>query len=165
MKFILNTDAIDGRGFLDPRYTCDADHSSPELRWEGEPESTESFALIMDDPDAPQGVFTHWLVYQIPRTLHHLPAGIPPQELLPNGVRQGVNDFERLGYGSPCPPRGASPHRYVFRLYALNLLPHSPEIQRLSRCTREELWSIIQTHVLSEAKVVALYRESLRKTA
>ena len=95
----MTTDAVDERGFFDPRYTCDFDNSSPELRWVGVPPETKGFVLIAEDPDAPGGTFTHWVVYNIPAHVHHLPAGIPAQETLPNGIRQGVNSFGKLGYG------------------------------------------------------------------
>ena len=139
MPFQLKTDARDPQGFLDPRYTCDA----------GPP-----YALFLEDPDARSGIFTHWLIYQIPKTLHHLPAGIPPQESLPNGIRQGVNDFGKLGYGSPCPPRGDAPHRYIFKLYSLDFVP-----PHIARCTRDELFAVMGTHILAIAELTAFYRE------
>src|SRR5688572_9588399 len=112
----LWTDALDSHGNFDPRYTCDVDNSSPEVRWDDVPMEARSLAMIVEDPDAPKGLFTHWLVYSIPRELLHLPAGIPPQDALPNGIRQGLNSFGKLGYAGPCPPRGDSAHRYIFRL-------------------------------------------------
>src|SRR5690349_20194258 len=123
----LSTDAIDSNGFFDPRYTCDADNSSPELRWDDPPQGTAGFALIADDPDAPGGTFTHWVVYNIPAKVAHLPTGIPPQDTLPNGIRQGTNGQQKLGYAGPCPPPGDAPHRYRFRLYALKALPELPQ--------------------------------------
>jgi Raf kinase inhibitor-like YbhB/YbcL family protein len=128
---------------IDPRYTCDLDNSSPEIRWENPPKDTLSLALVLRDPDASAGNFYHWMVYSIPSSLGHLPAGIPAQELLPNGVRQGLNSQGRLGYYGPCPPQGDPAHRYIFELYALSgfidQLPKKPtpgqllpEISRLS---------------------------------
>ncbi|MFN7684577.1 MAG: YbhB/YbcL family Raf kinase inhibitor-like protein [Oligoflexia bacterium] len=118
--FTLWTDAIDPASReIEARYTCDLDNSSPELRWENPPADTHSFALVLRDPDAPGGDYYHWLVYAIPAELRHLPAGIPAQEILPNGVRQGLNSHGRLGYFGPCPPLGDPAHRYLFELYAL----------------------------------------------
>jgi Raf kinase inhibitor-like YbhB/YbcL family protein len=84
----------------------------------------------MEDPDAPGGTFIHWIVYAIPPTIRHLPAGIPPQELLPNGIKQGLNTAKKLGYFGPCPPVGSSPHRYQLTLYALKH-PLPEDLQRL----------------------------------
>ncbi|MGZ3698349.1 MAG: YbhB/YbcL family Raf kinase inhibitor-like protein [Bdellovibrionota bacterium] len=146
------TDAIDERGFFDSRYTCDADNSSPELRWNHVPEGTAGFALIAEDPDAPSGLFTHWLIYNLGAELRHLPAGIPPQEILPNKIQQGLNSFGKLGYGGPCPPSGHTAHRYVFRLYALRELP--PLVPRM---TREEVLSAITPLVLAQTETMGRY--------
>src|SRR6185437_4406580 len=117
MAFELITDAILDNGSFDPRYTCDIDNSSPELRWRDPPEPVACFALIAEDLDHPQK-FAHWVVFNIPSTVRHLPAGIPPQEELPNGIKQGLNDWGKLGYAGPCPPTHSKPHRYAIRIYA-----------------------------------------------
>lgn len=158
----LTTDAIvqgrNGNGHFDPRYTCDFDNSSPELRWRDIPEGTAGFALVAEDPDAPKGLFTHWVVYNIPANLQHLPAGIPPQETLPNGIRQGLNSFGKLGYGGPCPPHGDQPHRYIFRLYALRALPDLPP-----RASRQQLLDAIQAIVIDTAEVMGRYQRTVQK--
>jgi len=156
----LTTDAIDPAGHFDPRYTCDLDNSSPELRWENAPAETVGFALIVEDPDAPHGLFTHWLVYQIPASIHHLPAGVPAQDTLPNGIKQGINSFGKLGYGGPCPPIGHGVHRYFFRLYALNSLPEIP-----SRVSREQLLAAIAPHVITTAELMGRYRRVVQQKA
>ena len=97
------------------------------------PDRAESFALIVDDPDAPGGVFTHWLLYNLPAASQHLPAGILPEA----GGMQGTNDFGALGYGPPCPPSGRAPHRYHWTLYALDAL---------------------HGHVLDESRIYGSYR-------
>lgn len=131
------------------RHTCDGPDLSPELEWSGEPEGTRSFALIMDDPDAPVGTWNHWLLWDIPAEVHHLPEGFQPGQL---GV-SGRNDFGRLGYGGPCPPRGHGAHRYYFRLYALDLETLSlPEGAR-----RSELEKALRGHVLAEARYMGRY--------
>lgn len=151
--FILRTDAILDSGLIDPRYTCDLDNSSPELRWEGEPEGTESFAVVVEDPDAPGGLFTHWLVYGIPKDIHHLPAGIPAQDSLPNGIRQGLNSYGKLGYAGPCPPLGSAPHRYLFRLFALR---GRPELS--SRIERQALLDAMYGLVLAQTDILGRFR-------
>lgn len=152
------TDAIDQQSFFDPRYTCDFDNSSPELRWRNPPSGTEGFALVAEDPDAPKGLFTHWVIYDIPASISHLPAGIPAQESLPNGIRQGINSFGKLGYGGPCPPLGDAPHRYIFRIYALRLLPEIP-----ARIRRDALLEIITPFIIATAQVTGKYQRILQK--
>jgi hypothetical protein len=154
----LTTDAIHSSGYFDPRYTCDFDNSSPELRWSDVPEGTQSFALIAEDPDAAPGMFAHWVVYQIPAQVHHLPAGIPAQETLPNGIRQGLNGFGKLGYGGPCPPSTDHAHRYYFRLYALRSTPELP-----NRATRDHLLSLIRPSILATAELMGKYQRMLQK--
>lgn len=157
-EFVLTTDALDDQGFFDPRYTCDLDNSSPELRWDSPPNHTASLALITEDLDTPGGPTTHWLVYNIPPTLFHLPAGIPPQESLPNGIRQGINSFGKLGYTGPCPPLRAKPHRYVIRLYAL-----SSTLELPSRATREQLVEKISPKILKVIEIAGRYQRLVQK--
>lgn len=152
------TDAIDDQGHFDPRYTCDIDNSSPELRWSDTPEGTESIAVIAEDLDAQGSPFAHWVVYNIPKTVFHLPTGIPPQDTLPNGIQQGVNGFGKLGYAGPCPPRGSSPHRYVFRVYALRMPVSLP-----SRVTREQLLASIRDFTISSAEVTGRYQRMVER--
>lgn len=103
------------------RYTCDGEDVSPPLAWAEVPPGTRFFALIVDDPDAPAGTFVHWVLYNIPGERRDLPEGVPPQLEVPGIGRQGTNDFrdQRIGYRGPCPPPGP-PHRYFFKLYALD---------------------------------------------
>ncbi|MDR3608743.1 MAG: YbhB/YbcL family Raf kinase inhibitor-like protein [Oligoflexia bacterium] len=155
----LETDSIDNRGFMDARYTCDIDNSSPELRWDEPPEGTRGFALIVDDPDAPRNPpFCHWVVYNIPPDVRHLPAGVPPQESLPNGIRQGVNSAGKLGYFGPCPPPNHGAHRYIFKLYALRELPHLEK-----RPTRNELLAHIEPFIIATSEVMGLYQRQISR--
>lgn len=154
----ISSDAIDERGLFDPRYTCDFDNSSPELRWDGVAAEAVSFVVIAEDPDATGGLFTHWLIYNISGSLRHLPPGIPPQDTLPNGIKQGLNGFGKLGYAGPCPPVGDREHRYVFRLYALKQVP---EIS--SRSERDEVLKTIAPHVLETAEVIGRYRRAAQR--
>jgi Raf kinase inhibitor-like YbhB/YbcL family protein len=154
----ISTDAFGADGKFDPRYTCDIDNSSPELHWESSPQETSSFVLIAEDVDAPSGVFTHWVVYNIPADVHHLPAGIPPQESLPNGIKQGINSFGKLGYSGPCPPLQDQPHRYYFRILALSQTPSIPHRPR-----REDLLALIEPYVIGSAQVMGKYQRSVQK--
>lgn len=154
----ISTDAINEQGVIDPRYTCDFDNSSPELRWTDPPEGTASLALIVEDPDAPQGLFTHWVVFDIPTSIRHLPAGIPAQDALPNGIRQGANSFGKLGYAGPCPPAGDSPHRYFFRIYALKSRLEIPH-----RATRDQLFTAIQPSIIATAEIMGRYRRAIQR--
>jgi Raf kinase inhibitor-like YbhB/YbcL family protein len=165
MAFILSTDAIleksseksgDKTGFFDPRYTCDVDNSSPELRWSDPPEGTVGFALFAEDIDHPDR-FAHWVVFNVPATVRHLPAGIPPQEILPNGIRQGLNSWGKLGYAGPCPPPRSQAHTYVFRLVALSALP---EITH--RPTRDELMSLLAPYIVATAEIRGRYQRMIQ---
>lgn len=161
-QLTVMTDCLDEKGFFDPRYTCDFDNSSPELRWADAPEETESFAVIAEDLDSSQGQgqgpFSHWVVYSIPKEIRHLPAGIPPQETLPNGIRQGINGFGKLGYAGPCPPFRDRAHRYVFRVYALRASPEIP-----FRATREQLMQVIEPYILSSGAIEGRYERLAQK--
>lgn len=100
------------------KFTCKGQDVSPGLAWTGAPPETKSLALIVDDPDAPAGVWVHWVIYDLPADTRELPEGMPKDRELRNGARQGKNDFGKIGYGGPCPPDGPA-HRYFFKLYAL----------------------------------------------
>jgi Raf kinase inhibitor-like YbhB/YbcL family protein len=152
-SFQITTDAIDpSTRIFDVRYTCDSDNSSPEIRWNDPPEGTTSFALVMDDPDAPGGTFIHWVVYDIPLAVRHLPAGIPSQEVLPNGIRQGLNTARKLGYFGPCPPQGDAPHGYRLTLYALN-----QRVEPEPRLTGEQLRDRIRNAVIAQIETMGRY--------
>jgi Raf kinase inhibitor-like YbhB/YbcL family protein len=101
------------------KHTCDEKDHSPPLKWSGVPAEAKSLVLIADDPDAPVGTWVHWVLYDLPTTVSELPENSPKGQYLPSGGKQGLNDFKRLGYGGPCPPTG-NPHRYFFKLYALD---------------------------------------------
>lgn len=157
--FYVSTDAIDPADqTFDRRYTCDSDNSSPEVRWNDPPAGTDEFALIMDDPDSLHGTFIHWVVYRIPGSVRHLPAGIPPQELLPNGIRQGLNAARKLGYFGPCPPPGDLPHRYRLTLYALQ-----GPVDLDSRLDGEQLLDKVLSRTVATAQVTGTYARHARR--
>src|SRR5688572_28956640 len=118
MKII--TDAFRPNGEIPRRYTREGDDRSRPLWWKGLPERTESLALIVEDPDAPRGTFTHWLMWDIPITLDHLTEQVSHAGEMTDGSRQGENDFGEHGYSGPMPPRGSKPHHYHFKLFALD---------------------------------------------
>ena len=134
------------------QYTCDRDDISPPLKWSDAPAGTKSFALICDDPDAPSGTWVHWVVYGLPATTTELKEKVPPSETLPNGAKQGVNDFNKVGYGGPCPP-GDKPHRYFFKIYALDT-----ELSLKPRATRKDLLTAMEGHILGEGSVMGTYQ-------
>ncbi|WP_461831261.1 YbhB/YbcL family Raf kinase inhibitor-like protein [Aquifex sp.] len=135
------------------KYTCEGEDISPPVRWEGAPEGTKSFVLIMDDPDAPLGTFTHWIVYDIPADVNELYENFPKTAEV-KGIKQGINDFGRVGYGGPCPPKGHGYHRYFFRIYALDIssLGLPPE------ATREQVESKIKGHILGSGELMGRYK-------
>lgn len=148
----LSSDAFRNGGEISPVYTCKGQDISPRLTWEGVPNGTKSIALIMDDPDAPGGTFSHWIMYNIPPELKALPAAIPSNQSLSDGSRQGINDFRRTGYSGPCPPSGKS-HRYYFRLYALDTsLPQTGSL------TRDTLLKSIEGHVIGKGELMGFFR-------
>ncbi len=134
------------------RFTCDGKDTPPALRWSGEPSRTKSFALIMDDPDAPGGTWNHWLLWDIPASVHSLPEG----SARISEVTSGTNDFGKRGYGGPCPPRGGGWHRYFFRLFALDTptlgLPEGAKPAAMERALKK--------HVVAEASYVGLYERN-----
>jgi Raf kinase inhibitor-like YbhB/YbcL family protein len=119
VTFALRTNAFGSGEEIPAKYTCSGADVSPALSWSEPPANTQALALIVDDPDAPSGSFTHWVLYNLGPQEKELREGIPKTEQLPGGTLQGRNDFRRVGYGGPCPPPG-KPHRYFFKLYALD---------------------------------------------
>jgi hypothetical protein len=124
---------------------------SPELSWTGVPADTRSLVLIMDDPDAPSGLFTHWMVYGIDPKTNGLPQQVKNSKELQGGARQGVNGFGEIGYGGPQPPSGT--HRYFFHLYALDTNSDMP-----AGLSRQELDGAIEGHLIEEAVLMGRYR-------
>ena len=115
----LTSTAFTNGAPIPARYTCEGKDLSPPLRWSGVPAGAKSLALIADDPDAPVGTWVHWVLYDLPPSLAELSEDVPKTQTIAGGARQGLNDFRRPGYGGPCPPPG-KPHRYFFKLYALD---------------------------------------------
>ncbi len=134
-------------------FTCDGADRSPPLEWSGVPTQAQSLAIIVEDPDAPAGHWTHWLVYDLLPSLTQLPAGISSGEKLPLGGFQGRTDFGSTGYGGPCPPRGE--HRYFFTVYALDVM-----LRLKPGASQQVLSQAMQGHVLAEGVLMGKYERS-----
>jgi Raf kinase inhibitor-like YbhB/YbcL family protein len=156
MSFTLSSSDFVHDGAIPRRFTCQGPDISPELQWSGAPEQTRSFALIVDDPDAPDPaapkmVYVHWLLYNLPASLKVLGQAIE-EDALPHGTLQGLNDWKRTGYGGPCPPIGR--HRYFFKLYALDTV-----LPDLGRPTKAQLEQSMSGHVLAQAVLMGTYEK------
>ncbi len=149
MAFKLFSGAFAEGGAIPKLHTADGADLSPSLEWSGEPQGTKSFALIVEDPDAPVGTWNHWLLWDVPPSAHALAQGLKPGQ---TGV-SGANDFGRPGYGGPSPPKGHGPHRYFFRLYALD----EPTLSLKAGAHRAELNHALSGHVLAEAQYMGRY--------
>jgi len=130
-------------------YTCDGKNISPPLAWSGVPQNAKSLAVICDDPDAPRGTWTHWVLYNLPATVHSLPEGVPTTETLENGAKQGKNSGNETGYSGPCPPSGT--HRYYFNIYALDVKVKLP-----NGATKDQLLQM-DGHFLGQGVLMGVY--------
>ncbi len=151
MAFELQSSAFKAGDSIPQKHTCDGGDRSPALSWSAPPAGTKSFVLVCDDPDAPAGTWVHWLLYGVPDTATSLPEGVLPTLALDDGSRQGMNDFQKPGYGGPCPPRGPA-HRYYFRLHALDIVLTSPPGASKASLTRA-----MAGHVLGKAELMGRY--------
>jgi len=146
----LKSTAFSDGAAIPARYSCDGADVSPPLAWSGAPAGTKSFALIAEDPDAPAGTWTHWIVYDLPPRCTGLPAAIPKGNYVPGGGKQGLTSFRSVGYGGPCPPSGR--HRYFFFLYALDRPTGLP-----AGASKEQLRATMKGHILAEACLMGTY--------
>jgi hypothetical protein len=154
--FNLSSETFKAGGAIPAAYTCQGENISPELHWTGVPETTKTFALLCDDPDAPGRIWVHWVIYNIPiekevfKSTFKLLEDFPKKELTEKGIRQGTNDFGKIGYDGPCPPSGT--HRYYFKLYALDsvltLKPGASKIQLLGA---------MKGHILGETQLMGTF--------
>jgi Raf kinase inhibitor-like YbhB/YbcL family protein len=151
MAFDLTSSAFATGATIPQKHTCDGADVSPPLAWTEPPSGTKAFALVCEDPDAPAGTWVHWVLYDLPATARSLPEGVAPEPSGPDGSRQGRNDFKKIGYGGPCPPPGP-PHRYFFRLYALDA-PTGLE----PGATRAELAKAVAPHTRGTAELMSRY--------
>jgi Raf kinase inhibitor-like YbhB/YbcL family protein len=149
-NFKIKSSAFSDGGKIPQKYTSDGENISPPLSWTSTPAGTKTFAIICEDPDAPGGNFTHWVVFNIPKNVNQLAEGITNQRTLDNGAKQGINDFNRIGYSGPAPPSGT--HRYVFKIYALDT-----ELNLGVGATKDQLTSAMQGHIIGEAQITGKY--------
>ena len=148
MAFQLFSTAFADGGWIPALHSCDGADLSPALEWSGEPGGTHSFALIVDDPYAPAGAWNHWLLWDVPAKTHNLPQGFKPGIA---GV-SGRNDFGRSGYGGPCPPKGHGPHRYFFKLYALDT-----KLNLKAGTNKKAVETAMQGHILARGEYMGRY--------
>lgn len=133
------------------KYTCEGEDISPPIAWGEPPDGTRSLAIIVDDPDAPGGVFTHWIIFNLPADTRQLPAAVPTQSRLDSGARQGKTDFGQVGYGGPCPPPG-KPHRYQFTVYALDRT-----LDLAAGASRSQVFGAMEGNILSRGCLTGIY--------
>jgi Raf kinase inhibitor-like YbhB/YbcL family protein len=157
MTLVITSPAFSPNEEIPAKYTCDGEDLSPALEWSGLPEGTKSIALIVDDPDAPDPAapkvtWVHWVLYNIPPSATGLPEAVKSQDL-PKGTKEGLNDWQRTGYGGPCPPIGR--HRYFHKLYALDTV-----LPDLGKPTKKHLEKAIQAHILAKAEMVGTYQRN-----
>ena len=152
MALTVSSSAFQEGDKIPAKYTCEGQDVSPSLAWSEPPAGTRSLVLIVDDPDAPGGVFTHWLLFNIPPDSRELPEAVPTQAELASGALQGKTDFGRTGYGGPCPPPG-HPHRYQFTLYALD---QPLDLER--GASKKQLLSAMEGHILTQGQLTGIYQ-------
>jgi len=156
MALKIASDAFGDGKPIPARYTCEGEDVSPALYWTGVPEGTKSLVLVVDDPDAPDPAapkmtWVHWILYNLPTSSEGLEEGVKGKDL-PRGIREGMNDWKRTGYGGPCPPIGR--HRYFFKLYALDAV--LPDLGQAGKSALEEA---MKQHVLEKAELVGTYQK------
>ncbi len=152
MSIQLTSSAFAEGQAIPQKYTCQGDDVSPPLQWSNVPQGAKSLALVCDDPDAPAGTWVHWVVFNIPATVTELSEAVPATETLANGAQQGRNDFNRIGYGGPCPPPGNA-HRYFFKLYALD-----SELSLSSGAKKADVERAMQGHILAQGQLIGTYK-------
>lgn len=159
MSLTLTSKAFSNQSSIPAQYTCEGKNISPPLSWSGVPGDTRSLALIVDDPDAPdpaapKTIWTHWVLYNLPASDGTLREGTKAADL-PQGTRDGTNDWKRTGYGGPCPPIGR--HRYYFRLFALDLV-----LPDLGQPSRAKLLASMEGHVVVSCELMGTYQKERR---
>ncbi len=153
MEIKLTSTAFKEGEFIPSKYSCEGANISPQLHWVDTTDDVKSFALIMEDPDAPGGIFVHWVIYNIPGNLRELHEDVTPSRNISDKILLGTNSFGRIGYGGPCPPPG-KPHRYFIKIYALNTVLHHIG----SGATKAQLLKSMEGHIISEGQLMGKYK-------
>ena len=148
MNLALESPAFIHNALMPKQYTCNGQNISPALKWSGAPTGTQSYVLIVDDPDAPMGTWVHWLLFNIPATLTHLDEATKT----PVGAISGKNSWNQEGYGGPCPPSGT--HRYFFKLYALD-----SKLTINSNVNKQDILNAMQNHIMDTSELIGLYKQ------
>jgi len=151
MSMQLKSTAFQDGQAIPRQYTADGENRSPPLEWTAPPTGTQSLALICEDPDAPRGIWVHWVLFNLPQNARKLDEGMASDGKLPPGAVQGTNDFRKIGYGGPAPPPG-KPHRYFFKLYALDARLNLP-----TGTNRSQLLDAMRGHILAETQLMGKY--------
>ena len=152
-KLEVRSSAFGNGESIPPDFTCDGADMSPPVAWSGVPTEAQSLAVIVEDPDAPAGNWTHWLIYDLSPKFTQLPAGIQAGAIIPDGGFQGRTSFGKAGYGGPCPPGGT--HRYFFKVFAVDRILHlAPGV------TKNELLAAMKGHILAEGTLMGTYARS-----
>ena len=150
-EIIITSNSFNSEAMIPSEYSCDGTDISPHLSWTGAPEETKSFALICDDPDAPIGIWVHWVLFNIPGTTTEIPENFLIKSGDINGAQGGVNDYRKLDYGGPCPPSGT--HRYFFKIYALDA-----KIKADEGITKKELLNKMNGHIIGQGELMGRYK-------
>ena len=152
MTLSISSPAFQDGEKIPAKYTCQGQDISPPLKWNRVPNETQSLALIVDDPDAPSGVFTHWVIFNLPPDSRELPEAVPAASQLPSSALQGKNDFGKIGYGGPCPPPGY-PHRYRLTLYALDR-----QLDLKAGSSKKQVLNAMEGHILAQVQLTGTYQ-------
>lgn len=145
----LHSSAFKEGETIPQEYTCEGEKKSPPLSWSNVPEGTKSFVLICDDPDAPHGTWDHWIVMNIPASVKTLETNL---QVLPQGAFSGLNSWNKHGYGAPCPPQGQ--HRYIFHLYALDVI-----LRPNQNMKKSDVHEAMKGHILEKTQLTGVYRK------
>lgn len=148
MTFTISSPEFEPKQPIPTKFTCEGANLAPTLIWQGFPEETKFFAIIMDDPDAPKGTWVHWVIFNISASTKHINS----QNSTPEGAINGTNSWGKTGYGGPCPPSGQ--HRYVFKIYALDA-----KLQLTSKATKADLEEAMKDHILAKAELIGVYQK------
>ncbi|MCE5198049.1 MAG: YbhB/YbcL family Raf kinase inhibitor-like protein [Armatimonadota bacterium] len=150
MEVQVKSPAFSEGDSIPDKYTCNGDGMSPPIQWDVPGDNVQSFAVICEDPDAPTGVFTHWVVYDLPPDVHELSERVPNEDKLPNGGVHGVNSIHKTGYLGMCPPKGT--HRYYFKVFALD-----KKLDLAPGAGKKKVEDAMQGHIVGEGELMGTY--------